>query len=269
MTPIQFDFFFNKIWEKWKNQTYESSARKAVEVFIKSGYRKEDLIQACETYTLETEGEDVRFTKRLSNFINDETWKDVLENANPEKLKEERKQALHVLKEWNKMARKHWAKIREPETYVSVAGNALKDPAFAKHWQVALKRASQIFKYEMRDSDPRSKILITIRWFCTVTPVKHTVLRLVEGEFGRPVQDEVRVIPKTDPIDYEKRQALAEELKQMFPDINFNKKEPVKRERKEIKPISEETKKILDSFGKEPADIPEFTDGPGDQCFRD
>lgn len=181
------DLVFDKIWECWNNKTKENAARKALEVTINSGENHEDIIRACKIYSLEVEGDEL--TYQLNNFLLQDHWKDYLEVGDLAKLEKRRQEAIEVIEEWNKVCRSHWCKVEDVETRVPLATKALANESFRKNWKKSLDKASKIFQYRFREGDVREKIILSFRWFCNVSPDRHTVLRILEGEYGNPPQE--------------------------------------------------------------------------------
>jgi len=175
---------FDEIWDNWINKDGESAARKAVDVFLKSGNSKSDLLKACESYRLDVLGSDPEFTYKLSNFLNQDHWKDVLENVSLTKLQARHDEAIAVIQAWNDACLKHWCKVSDIENRVPLATKALNNKAFKDGWETALELAKNVFKYSFSDEDYRSKIILSFKWFTNVASDKHTVLRLIEGEYG-------------------------------------------------------------------------------------
>lgn len=210
---------FDRIWETWPNKDGESSAKKAVNVYFKSGYSKDDLIKSCEAYVLENLNSDAAFTKQLSSFINQDHWRDVLENAPLDKLKRKHEEARLIIKEWNNSCRSHWCKVVDEEARVGILMSALNDKSFQSNWKEALKSASSIFRYQHRDGDIRQKIILSLSWFASTSP-KHTVLRIIEGEYGKPNEEEKeakQTVKKNDsPLTNAERMAAANELRRLL-----------------------------------------------------
>lgn len=180
---------FDEVWENWIRKDGERAAEKAIEHALNSGESRDDIIKACEIYRLENAGTDPEFTHKLANFINGDHWRDSLEGASLEKLKKKHDEAVVVINAWNEVCRPHWCKSIDVELKVPMVIKAMNDKSFRLQWRVALNRAYKIFKFKLRDEDSRSKIILSLRWFTNVSHDKHTVLRIMEGEYGHPVKE--------------------------------------------------------------------------------
>lgn len=188
MNGLEFDAAFNKIWSFWpRKDKGENAARKALKVQLNSGESYEEIYKACRIYSLDHEGDEYVFY--LNNFLMLDHWKDCLEHGNLEKLESKREEAIHLIESWNKACRPHWCKSIEVEVKIPMAQKALSDKYFQKEWKKALDLASKIFKYPFRDTDSRSKLILSFRWFANVSHDKHTVAKIIEGEYGSPQRD--------------------------------------------------------------------------------
>lgn len=237
---------FETVWETWLNKDGESSALKAVNVFLKSE-TKETLIKVCEAYILDNSNADPSFTYKLSNFLNQDHWRDVLEYVDIEKLQKKRDEAIEIINEWNAVCANHWCKADDIETKIPMVVKALHNQPFKQNWRKALGIAKLLFKYSFRDGDYRQKLILSLRWFTSIAPEKHTVMKIIEGEFGKPSKEYEVKNHVGQPIDHAARNKAAEELKAMFPEVRFEKKVEVK-EKPELKTIevSEEAIKIAE-----------------------
>jgi len=227
-SPLTINTVFETLWDTWINKEGESAALKAVTFFLKE-HTKEELIRACESYTLENAGSDPAFTYKLSNFINFDHWVDVLEANNLEKLLAKKNAAIAVINAWNSACLPHWVKVLCVDTRIPIAQRALADKFFASHWKDALEKAKKIFAFRFKEGDVREKININFKFFTNVSADKHTVLRIMEGDYGGPAAKRIVKSYTTKEIDHAARQALAEEMKAMFPTIKFEP--PLKKER--------------------------------------
>lgn len=246
---------FDEVWENWLNHEGEAAAQKAVTFFLKEN-KKEDLLKACEAYRLDNLASDPSFTYKLANFLNLDHWRDVLDANNLDKLRAKRDEAIEVINLWNSLARPHWIKVQSIETRIAITQKALSNKYFKEHWKEALEKATKIFAYPFREGDPREKLKLTFKWFVNCDHDKHTVLKVIEGEYGGPHQERTIKVIETKPIDYEARNKLAEEFKEMFPNLKFEP--PKKEEKKEVEQIqiSDEAKKLAEQIksglGKRP-----------------
>ena len=226
-SPLTINTVFETVWDTWINKDGEAAALKAVTFFLKE-HTKEDLINACEAYTLDNASADPAFTYKLSNFLNFDHWIDVLEANNLDKLRAKKNAAINVINAWNAACLPHWVKVLCVDTRIPVAQKALDNKFFASHWKDALEKAKKIFAFRFREGDVREKININFKWFTNVSPDKHTVLRIIEGDYGGPAAKRIVKSYTTKEIDYEARKKLAEEMKAMFPTLKFE--QPSKQE---------------------------------------
>lgn len=220
-STLTIELTFEKIWESWLNKQGESSARKSVGNFLRSGNNKDELLKACEAYVLESVGSDPKFTYKLSNFVNLDHWRDVLENVSLDKLRKKKEESLILINSWNDACHSHWIKNIDAETRIGMVQKSLNNKYFKEHWKEALEKANKVFLYKFREGDPREKLKLTLRWFCNTDNDKHTVLKLMEDEYGKPIKEISSKVFESKPIDYEARQGLAKELREMFPSIKF------------------------------------------------
>ena len=243
------DGVFEEIWEMWPNKDGEASAKKAINVYFNSGGTKKDILDACKAYCIESLTSDAEFTYKLSNFINQDHWKDILENTNVKRLIDKQSLAKSVIEEWNNACHSHWCKVSDVDYRLAIVMRALDNKAFKENWKESLKLASGIFKHKLDDGDPRSKIILSLSWFANVSPNKHTVLKIKDGEYGKPRKDISKKISKLivkSPTVEER-----EEVVKNFNEIFGTRIKPIQIERK-IKPddsTKEITRKALQSIG--------------------
>lgn len=206
-TQFEIDVIFEKIWETWPNKDKENASKKALGVLLKSGeVTINEIVDVCRAYVLETEGDE--FTYQLNNFINQDHWRDIAESINIEKLEAQRNECLEVIDSWNKACKHHWCKSFDYSDKIPLTKKALFDKLFKSNWKQALEKASKIFAKEFREGDPRKKIILSLRWFLNVSS-KHTVMRLMEGEFGSPDRDiSKNIITFKDPTEEERLRVL-------------------------------------------------------------
>lgn len=218
-SKFQIEVMFNALWEDWINKDGESSARKAFTVFLNSGLSKEELTKACKAYTLENVGNDPSFTLRLSNFINQDHWKDILENSSIETLERKHNEALQLIECWNKACKNHWCKVMELDEKVSLAKKALSNKSFKSEWKKALGMTEKLFRYPLKDGDPRQKIILSFRWFTNVSD-KHTVMRIVEGEYGYCSKEvSTKKEKPVKEVTKEERARVMSDFYSVFPDL--------------------------------------------------
>lgn len=224
-TTLEIEVIFDRLWEMYPNKAKESSARKALTVALKTGEDHRDIEQAVRLYALETKGDDYHY--HFSNFINEHHWKDMLDahknvDAYIQKLEEQEKTARRVIDKWNEVRRSHWCVVASPEKRVPIVLQALKDPDFQASWEIALEKASNVFRYKFREGDWRNGIVLSIRWFCNTSSDKHTVLRILEGEYGIEQKEE-----QVSKRGLERRELTKQEKEELIKDWNevFNSDE--------------------------------------------
>lgn len=243
--PLAIEQFFDSIWERWPNKEGEHAARKAINVYFKSGGSRDDLQKACDAYLIDNATLSAEFHYRLANFINQDHWKDLLESDSLDGLIKKKEEASELVAAWNAACKKHWNKVVDIEARMPIAINAINNSAFRKNWKKALDLACKIFNYKRRDDDPRSKIILSFSWFCNVDPTKHTVIKLLEGGFGEPQHHSAAYIAKKKKqVDEKERLEAIEEFKKLFPNIKPKPKEEIVK-KEPTKEISEKAKEIV------------------------
>lgn len=243
------DKSFNEIFESWPNQTGEAQSKKAFIVALNSGATIAEIKSGAEAYLIDNIATSAEFIKNLGNFIREDMWKDYagLEG----KLAEKKACAFDLIKAWNKACKPHWIHVSDNDSALPVAITALADKPFRNNWKEALVKAGLIFKYPLSDSDMKAKTVLSFRWFCNTAPAKHTVMKVVDGEYGTGIRERTTTAKPYIFVEEDEQARLkaAEELKKLFPDIEFKRKKekPTKQnENKEIKTIADE---ILKSVG--------------------
>jgi hypothetical protein len=225
---------FDRIWETYKliNPEREASSRKAFEVACKTGADPKQIEQAVLIYYHESLSTDPQYRYQFGNFIREKYYQDYIDRhrdmpAYLAALEAEKEAAEALLLGWNKACRAHWCAVIDIPTKVGLAKRTLQDEAFKKHWEKALDIASKIFYKPLHSTDPRSKVNLTFRWFTTIGE-KHTVMRLVEGEYGRPEEPD-KPLPPRKVVSDEEAAKIAEENKKLWEEV-FGKKEETKDE---------------------------------------
>lgn len=210
------DVAFDVIWEFWPNKEKEHAGKKALSVLLKSGDTSfEQIRDACRAYALSSEGDE--FTYQLNNFINQDLWKDVLEHTDLAKLEAKRKESISVIDAWNAACKPHWCKSMDYTDKISLTNKALNDKMFNANWKKALDKASKIFAKPFRE-DSKQKLILSLRWFCNVSPAKHTVMRIIEGEYGYPERDSKKKV-----IEFRQRtKEEIEEFKKNWAEIKLS-----------------------------------------------
>lgn len=210
------DTVFDKIWSFWPNREKGDKApRKAVSVVLKSGHNKEKVIEACRIYSLLHEGDEPQYVKQLNNFLNEDLWLDVYESHSLEALEKQRQEALDLIDAWNQKCRKHWCKVEGIDSRVPIAKRALLNQDFKNNWKKALDKASQIFYYNFNEADPRSKVILSFSWFTNVSPSKHVVVKIIEGEYGNAPKETRFKQAEVKEVNWDERKKAAELFKQL------------------------------------------------------
>jgi len=187
---LEMEMLFKKAWKIYPSKEKELSALKAFKVMLRSGEDWKMFLKAVEIYALDTAGDEYHYN--FGNFIREEHWKDIIDGAkNPDEylrlLKEKEDECLEIIETWNNLRKKHWCAVLSERDKIPIVKKALANEYFRNNWKEALLRAAVIFEFRFRYDDWRCNIIISIRWFCKVEPESHTVLRIMEGEFGSAV----------------------------------------------------------------------------------
>jgi len=243
---------FDSLWEKWPNKEGEASARKAVTVYFKSDGSKEELLRACDAYILDNIQQDPSYIYKLSNFINQDHWRDSLERGSYDRLKNKEKLAIELMEAWNSACRPHWSKITDFRARLAIAMAAINDSYFSENWKKALTKAGKVFKFEHREADPRSKIILSFSWFTNINPKKHTVLKLIENEYGQ-AQDDPSGTPKLvkmnpNPVSQEERDKALMEWKALIKGTELDVKPKTKRPFRSFSKPDPKVKEALEKF---------------------
>lgn len=238
VSELFIDKVFDEVWLSWVNKEKgENAPRKAVAVCLRSSDDPKatatKLIEACRIYSLLHEGDDPQFTKALNNFINQDEWLDIFDRNSLAALEAQRVEALKLIQAWNSTCKKHWCPVLDQETRIPMAKRALLNKEFKNSYQKSLDLAAKIFEYPYNESDPRSKVTLSFRWFTDVTPYKLTFLKILEGEYGHPPRSEKKYKTKEwkNPSLEQKKQ-VAEDFKAIFGkelgDVSKNSKSSAK-----------------------------------------
>lgn len=242
-TEKEIEQLFAPIWREWLNKNGPSAALKAFGFALKSGVSIRQIQLACNIYSMEHVAEDPSFTYTLANFLNHDHWKDTVEaTRNPEayykRLEEKKQEALSVVKAWSETRKSHWTEIVSEELTYPIALIALQNTEFRLNWKKALDKAAKIFQYKKREGEPHAKLTLSFRWFCNVSPTKHTVLKILEGEYGHPVEDVFEKKPPPKELSEEEVEKNRRESIELMKEIGFGKYD--KRFNKDSKPDSSE-----------------------------
>jgi len=235
MEEFYLHMHFNRLVEAYPNKRNGHAAYKAFKVAINSEEpRKQEqtakkILHAAKVYAFDTAGEDSDFLFLLSNFIREDHWQDIIGmhsdfDAYLASIDEIKKEAEQLIAEWNKACRPHWAKVHAPEKKIDIAIHALKSDEFRKHWKDALKKAKLIFYRSFRDNEKNAWMVISLPWFCKTKTDSHTVLKIIDGEYGK-AYDRNTVYPvykERTKSDMENARKL---FKEVFKDFNIQKNE--------------------------------------------
>lgn len=200
LNQLEIDTLFERLWELYPCKERPSAAKKAFTVACRKGEDHRSIEQAVRIYALETQGDEFHF--HFVNFLNEEHWKDLVSvhqdlEGYLHSLEAKKEEAKGLIDAWNEACHPHWCPVLSWEDRVPLARKALANETFRKHWQKALKIAQEIFFKPLHSDDPRSKVVLSFRWFTTIKSEKHTVLRLVEREYGYPSKYEPKYVDST------------------------------------------------------------------------
>jgi len=122
---------------------------------------------------------------------------------------------------------------------------ALDNKAFKDNWQESLRLARGIFRYKFQDGDPKQKIILSLAWFTNVSPTKHTVLKIKDGEYGKYRKEIIKKAEKQVKVLTEEDRM---EMVKTFNEV-FGRRDPVKVITPKQKP-DDSTSKIVKSIAK-------------------
>lgn len=183
----------DEICEIYPNKDKLFSGRKAIKVLLRTNpnIQQKKFLDVFKIYRMETLGEDPQYIYQLNNFINNDHWKDIYEayeslDEYRTRLQEKEDWCRSLIGDWNEACKSHWIRVSFPEPRIPLAKKAYDDPIFKEHWEKALASAQAVFEKPFPESDSRSRILPSFRWFTTLGD-KHTVAKLIEGEYGKPL----------------------------------------------------------------------------------
>jgi hypothetical protein len=267
---LEISVIFDNLWEIYPSNERPAAAKKALKVALKTGMDDKEFEKAVRIYALENEGAEFHY--HFVNFINDEHWKDILsyhKNAQEhiKLLEDRRKLARSIISEWNDSCRSHWCQCLDVELRIPIVVAALSNEPFRNEWKKALDIARKIFYHQQHDNDKFRNLSLSLRWFCTVAPAdKHTVMRIIEGEYGKPHRNPVYK-KEPDPLSENEREEIRSTFDEIFSGEEWfgKKKEEPKEKKYEGAPNKEMTKFVdaldgmIDDLGGEDDDEFEFT----------
>lgn len=216
ISTLEIDAAFERVWEYWPNKDYKHASEKAFEICIKQGAELHLLELACKIYAHENIGKE--FTHQLRNFLLQNVWKDMVEGFEDAEsygktLEARRREAKEVCETWNQRRKSFWCECLDIESRIPLAYQALKNPYFKSHWKKALDKLREIFTIKPTENDKFRNITFSIQWFCDTSPNKHTVLKIMEGQFGYPSkQKKEKPIQELDKSTFKETRKLFKEV---------------------------------------------------------
>ena len=255
---LEISAIFEKLWEIYPCKERPAASKKALFVALKSGLDHKLIENAVRIYALENEGAEFHF--HFVNFINDDHWKDILSyHKEAERririLEKRREMASDLINEWNKECRSHWCECLDVELRIPIVVSALENKPFRDNWKKALDIARKIFYTTQNEKSKFSNLTLSLRWFCTVSPPdKHTVVKLIEGEYGKPIEIKYKKIKHLKPLTKEEHEEVMKDFEDVFKDSFWKKRkkkepdEPQEKPNEDMKKIVEE---IIDPFDLE------------------
>ena len=233
---IEIEACFERIWQRWGNKAMRNSGLKALTVTLRSGADMELIELACQIYSVGHEGSE--YHHQLNNFLMNDVWKDIVEGVKnvrqyKEKLEIERREAIDLIYLWNEKCYPHWCKALDVDAKIPIARKALKDDFFKNNYKKALDKAHKIFQYKAREGTKHFKLILTLRWFCDISIFKHTVMRLMEGEYGEPEADLVKKYARKEPeLSEQELILIREENKRLLREV-FHDERPASTDEKD------------------------------------
>jgi hypothetical protein len=190
LNDLEISVAFDRCWEIYRrvNDAKEMSARKAFCLAVRQGTDPAMIEVAVRIYALESQGDE--YCYQFGNFIRDDHWQDYIGKHTNYKsylasLEKKDKDAKALLVAWNEGIPNHWCPVIDIPAKIPLAKRALSDEAFRENWKNALELARKIFYKPLHSTDMRSKVILSFTWF-TKLGEKHTVMRIVEREYGSP-----------------------------------------------------------------------------------
>lgn len=227
ISTLEIDAAFERIWKFWPNKDFKNRAEKALEVCVRQGEDLKLIEVACKIYSNETIGQE--FTSQLGNFLLQDGWKDMVEGLKDiesygKVIDERRREAKEICETWNKKRKSFWCEILDIEERIPIVFKALKNQFFKDHWKKALDNLREIFTIKPTENDKFRNLTFSIQWFCDTSPDKHTVLKIMEGQFGHPRKEPKRVTQKID-------KECIEETRKLFKEVFGYEPRPMKKPR--------------------------------------
>lgn len=222
---IEIDHLFDEVFSYYPSRDKPSSAKKAFTVALKKGIEYDDIKASVQIYALETQGDEYHY--HFSNFLNEDHYKDYLDSHKDpatylKRLQDEKDEALNLIEEWNEACRPHWCRCLHSESRIKLVLDALRDKAFKDNWREALKIARSIFRRPLPNDNYLSRTNLTLKWFTKIGE-QHTVIRLMEGEFGKakPYEIKERKEEKPRQISDEEQKELNQMCEEIIKDLSI------------------------------------------------
>lgn len=189
---------FDKLWDIWPNKDKEHSARKALKILCKEEDIDPDrMLASARIYVLSL---NTPHCHELGNWLRNDIWKDIYVEfrdvfAYEKKLKERRAEAIEVIEHWKENRRSWWCSIASIEDHIPQVEFAMRNKTFKENWQKAFEILYSVFEKKFPEGDWRRKITPSLSWFTQIDYDKSTVLKLIEGEYGRAEKEKKKFDP--------------------------------------------------------------------------
>jgi len=248
-TDFDISMMFEKLWEIYPRKDRPAAGQKALGVALRTGAEYKQIEQAVKIYCMESANDEFHY--HFVNFINEDHWKDIIsyhkDAAGHVKILEGRKKLAYVIiKHWNDTCLAHWCKCLDSDMRVGMVTNALANKFFRENWKNALDKAAKIFYHTLHEKDKYRNLSLTLRWFCRIIPDKHTVLQLIEGEYGKPYDPPKRRVKQNESLNEDDKVRLIKDIEDVFGDTEWLT-DPVVEPEEEPK-INKEMKKLVEAL---------------------
>lgn len=249
VSSLEKDVVFERIWDRWPNKDNPIASEKIFNVCIDQGADIKLVEKSCIIYSIENEGQE--FTYSLRNYLGQDLWKDYVEGCKDldsyrKHLEERRNKAIEVIDYWNKIRRPFWCECLDIDSRIPIATKAIKDEFFEKNWKKALDILRELFRIKPRDNDKFRNLTFSLTWFCDTH--KHTVLSIMEGQYGRPFKESKKRVTKIN-VNSEESKKIAEENKILFKEIFGEVKKINKPNYDDSKSIGDFVRKVIKESG--------------------
>lgn len=248
VSSLEKDVVFERIWERWPNKENPIASEKIFNVCIDQGADIKLVEKSCAIYSIENEGQEYTYT--LRNYLGQDLWKDYVEGCKDldsyrKNLEERRNEAIKIIKYWNRIRRPFWCECLDIDSRVPVVTKALKDEFFKNNWKKALDNLRELFRIKPRENDKFRNLTFSLTWFCDTH--KHTVLGIMEGQYGFPRKEHKPV--KKIIINSEDSKKIAEENKILFKEVFGEVKKIKKTIYNDSKPIEDLARQVIRDVG--------------------